>query len=569
MKNELFEQGMAKFLKSLTEQQPGQQPGQQPVPGEVGQVGQPPVGQPPAPPEALAPEPVATEYIDTQRLFYTKPPTDSSDWVNDVRRYPRYKPLSDRVVPYLDKLFGKSFIIQRAGAARYNPNQFRISLRGTVTAPTTLKYENDEIKIVEMTIPTLQAKQAVIKDPKRANAEPLRYKPVSPAPEEKVGAEEYKSGEEVSAKDIDSMIAQFAESIIYEVRLAQPEKQVKAGAWSKLEEPFRNWFAKQIIAKNPKSFVDHHMSTKEGREFIKQEFIKFAEHHPKIDKRALEAWVGKPKEKEKAPEAKVPEEIRMDKRFDEIVGTAQAEEYHNLNKKEAERYAEWVIKNVDPKTDEELGKAAISTDNYKAFKQSEREKMKEERLETFLRKILVEARKGRKKSPQPGEMGEKVQELSGGINNVVDDWMDNNSLIGRKGGDIKTCDINFMTANDLRFEVQKLMTADGSGLQKTWDGKETVQVVGNMIMKVNVLVDARIRPNGKTWEFRTYDTHNNPIVKDFRILTRDAEPLRAKVGVPTKASVARGPVPFQPGTPPQPTGQQPAAPPTGGTRSEI
>ena len=554
MENKLFEEGMAKFLKSLVEVELplSLDTTLEKIPSNLPTV-QNQVDQ------KLAPEPaaetVATQYLDTKRLFYAKPPADSADWPGEINKYPQYKPLMDRISPYLSTVFGKSFVAKRSGAARYSPNQFRISLMGVITAPTILKYEKNEVKILEIIIPTLHSKQSKLKDPQKANAEPLKIKAVSSTEKDKGMVGNYdveNNGEEISKSELDAMIAQFSEGMIFEVKLSRPEKEVKKEAWSKLEDFFKEWFLQEIIAKNPKSYVDHHMSTPEGRNEIKQEFAKDAKNISGIDKDALNTWLGKEATVIAKKKIKFAEQM-----VQAIVGQYDAlQRQKKLHDKEgakwktgekennAEEYVNQLIKeypDFKPKTEKEAVLFVLS-----GKPPSSKEKQ-EERLKIFLRRILVETKK--EHPVQKGTMGKEVSDLTLSLNNVVDGWIDNNSLISAKGGDIKNCDIIFMTASDLRFEVHKLMTAEGSEPQKEWDGKKPIQIVGNMIIKANILIDARLQPDNKTWEFRTFDTSNNPLIKKFGMLGIDKDLRKSK---PTEIKK-----------------QEITPPPTGGAVSEI
>lgn len=101
------------------------------------------------------------QYLDTHDLFTTQYPTNSSEWVDEVRKKKYYLPLKDgRVGRYLVKKLKDLVATGPNGAARYNEFQFRIILRGDLNAKTTISIvANDDntasAKLEDITLNTL------------------------------------------------------------------------------------------------------------------------------------------------------------------------------------------------------------------------------------------------------------------------------------------------------------------------------------------------------------------------------------------------------------------------------
>lgn len=530
-----FDKSMKKFLNGLLNEQAPDTIKSSPAAGLAPAAQQQDTQYPETPVTRGEPEPVPagsleTKYLDTRRMFYTKEPPDAGEWVKELDRHPEYRRLVGEIGPFLQKQLGKNAKITQAGAARYRPNQFRITLTGNFECPTVLNFENQELSLNTIEVPGLRGMNKI--ERAESKAKPISFKPSEIPPEEPKAKTKFKGGELASEKDIESMVSQFAESQIYEVRLEQPKEQIKGYAWKQIEPHFKEWFVKQVIEKNPKSFVENAMSTKEGREKIKLEFLKFARRYPKVDKHHLEKWVeaaGIEKKEKEAPE----EDMRKN-------AISFARKNFKMNVDDAEKFVDKAFEKETPEDEKEMvsvlykahAKGMEAAGKFKKDLPDEKE-TKEERLETYLKKLLLEVKK-------PKEMGRMLANVVAKVNQVIDHetdgWIQSGgSLFAELGGDMKQSGINWLAADEIYFDLKRATyTKDGRKLDRDWDEKAPLTLEGTMKVKGSMLVDARMQAGGRIWEFRTMQNINDPVVKGFGAVGKAVSGVRGAAREITK-----------------------------------
>jgi len=149
-----FESKILKYLNILKEQTPeeeagqaAQQPAQVPAVVPQPQANQNAQAQQPQAPQAQEPKQLPgyntqkIQFYATPVLFHTQYPPNSSDWSDEIGKKPWFRPMQDgRIGQFLAKLLPDFKVNpnKRSGAARYSDYQFRVILRGEMTAGASI-----------------------------------------------------------------------------------------------------------------------------------------------------------------------------------------------------------------------------------------------------------------------------------------------------------------------------------------------------------------------------------------------------------------------------------------------
>lgn len=573
----LIEKKVRGWIDLLTEQEPptGTAPN---VPAKAADVnpGVAPGGQPPTaqPAGAQQPKQIALgratkdkgtklQYLSTIDMFTSRNPPNSAEWRNEIKQKPQFIPLTDaRIVNHL-KSFFPTLKAKSARAARYSDYQFRIILEGELKAEAEIKIattgkDKVEASLESITIPNnaklspkgnaaalTSLKESRI--PLRVSLEDIRSWSETPEGEEPTKESEkeagsYKSGEKISQDDMDQMLSQFAEDRLIEAQLSRPDPEIKQEAWSKIQPAFAKWFAKEIIADNPKSWVDHYMKTPKGRQSIKEMFAKDAESMPDVDKEALNIWLGKKtSEAEKKPKVTeindkeamknllslpqmkqltyTPSERQIEaspeprpakettdptrhKYYSTLV--AMVKNTWEVNQKVAERFAKSALKEKNPKNEIELYKLALDK-SYLAPK-AQRESLD---LHSYLKSLLLEKKATDVKKTRYGEGGAELETGKGGnIVATLNDGLYNKWFAGK--GIAAPTDNRVFKGNVFEWFSADSATFRAEERKMDVVDKKEAEIVmkGDIVMEAELWFDARMGENGEslnTWTFRMLD----------------------------------------------------------------
>ena len=533
-----FEDEVKNFLKNLSEADE-REPIALPGPGEVTQptTGVPPekaLAEPgaqaaPPPTDELPPEELPTgrvRYIDTRRLFYTKPPMDSADWPNDLRKNPQWYPLQDRIVPYLTKLLGKDFKPESAGAARYSPWQFRILVSGIMNSKASIAVQSkkDAAKLVRLEVPSLHRGKSVYEVGEIENNVQKKID---------LGAAITRPYKEPESAKIQKMAMKLRREEEYDFPQTDIPDVIVGKVIDKMKESGRQPSDDQLEKIIRKEMDDHIERVEAGR----------AE-----------------KEKEEKPEEKLKKKPKEKAEEHEFYEAAYSTAYKKgssvnvgLSSVDAKQYAAWAIKNFKPEEESDLLKKMLQPENVEKWKKSRR---KEEDIEYFFRKILSEAKTGTEAAAISGDIKEVIDSINGQIDEL---FIGDGKLIAGESGDLKTCLIKLGTCEDVEFAAERIFSYSGGqkgASVREWDRKEDLLIEGILKLDTNILVDARlipglgVRKRGHTaWEFRTLEAPDDPITNTFGVLTGRGKPTA------TAKEVAQKQAPTTP----------PTTPPAGGT----
>jgi hypothetical protein len=567
MSKKLFEKKMKKFLKTLFEQED-----QHPLAQEITQQGTEDTTKTVNPDPTQKPNVAQTnknvvlrdpnidlenvpkdiKFIDTKRLFYTKPPADSNQWIEEINQYPQYSALKDRIAPFLVSKMVKDFKIQEAGAARYNPFQFRISLIGTLNSEAKFLIDSNEqtAELYELKIRDVHGSNTYHKDDiEQVIKEPLKIEGIS------------KQASGVDLTGFTNVITKRAMNIIKDQKLKISAEDIKSkitkSVLDDIEDDVRNGkitlddvkaekdeaLAKidKSINSNIKSFGSEKETTEESEvkeyppyfhylvglainygKYKRSEAITTVKeildkNEPKSPLEAVELL------KKASPEAQEIPKVNKEKmKYNLVYGIASGETM-GLMKKEAKSLADFVIKNYSDKinSDDEIETVKFVLSKKEEWKKEQNE---DYNIESYLKKLLLEA-----KSESKTAKG-SFANIINSINKSVEDLMDNNSLIANKGGDIKTCLIQFGTCTGLHFDANTINKFDKNSkkIEKidTWDKKSTPNILieGNLKFTINMLFDARLvsglkkggaTRTGGTWEFRIFHKPGTVITRKF------------------------------------------------------
>jgi len=515
-KDILFEQNILDLLKPLLEQEPGTAvpatpaaaptaAPTTPVAPVAGQQVPPPPKQPPPGQElAVAPREelgAKIEFYSTKDLFTTAPPPNSSDWPAEMKSKPWMIPLQDgRIAQKLMKMFPSFTQDGRGhGAARYNDYQYRVILRGDLTATAEIRAlastktpGTTNVELVSIIIPLSGASNLDSGGTNKDSVNKMRNKGsinISMPTEELV---KWATGREsrVQAKE----------------RVEDLMDQVYANASEKFREDYdRGHPTIKKIEQAVKDAIDKfELEDFEDKTVMKELFRKFK----KIDAGVEEPEKVAPEEELEKKTITVEEHPSYDTFFSIATGKSVG-----MKQKEAKEYLKWLIKMKKPplKKMKEGDAATFVLQNIEAYKTRE----ESVNLSEYLKRLLLEQEKSRhgKKELETKKGGELIATLN---DQIFNEWFK------RKGAGIAASTNNrlfegnmyeWFAASSATFTPKK---RDSKGV-----GDEAVITFkGDLVMQSEIWIDARVgesRGGFSGWSFRVWDKPNPISTSTFKI----------------------------------------------------
>jgi hypothetical protein len=519
MNEKLFNDKLLKLINSMINEQEGYagpvEKGKELVPAQ-----QPPLAQPvnakaqtqqqanpPAlgtkptdiiPGEEQKPEemPKDIRFIDTRKLFYTPPPPDSDSWPDDTQKVPQYKSLQNKVAPFLSKKLGKNFKLDDAGAARYNPQQFRVTLRGVLTgkAKFLVDTRKEKADLYYISVPDIYGKEIELTQKNlQTSLKPFDI-------------------EELPTFSVDltshgAQIRKTTYNVIKNMDLGMNQDEVDDEIMPKVIDGVARLFKTGELEKGIKEIPTDNL-TDVITKVVKELGIEGA------GKKEVKTEKGK----------KETGTTKIDKLIDDFA----TGETLDLKKVDAKSFSEYAKKKygdkIDPKNEAESIKLL-----YKAYEEWKKQKNESFDLEKYLKKLLVEVKEN--KSVASVTAKEVLSSVITSINESINELIENGALVAPRGGDIKSTLIQLGTCNKLYFdakEVHQLREEDGKTYStpiKEFDRSKVKKLLidGEIKMQMNLLFDARIvsalkgvmASHGGTWEFRMFHKPNEVVRATF------------------------------------------------------
>ena len=493
-----LDEGLKRFLGPLLEQGPGEAIANEPV-GKAA-AGAPAAGAAittPLPERPALPAPTVgqaaptkqlptqeVKYYSTKDLFTTQYPSNSSEWVNEMKKKPWMIPLQDgRIVQKLEKLF-PTFSGSRASAARYNDYQYRITLEGDLKANAVIKVTASGTESDKVT-----AYLESIEIPNNAKLPEKGSRPESLDRIRRKGAIDVQT-------NIDDMMA-WATGTKPTERMKNLEKmmdQIYDAAGGAIQKAVsRDSEEVKNVVKNVSTKIGSGQIRKNDRTTIQRELFK------ELKNAAAEREAqGIEEPAEEKPKEKAAEEHPY---YNDFIDIATGKSI-GFKKRDAEKFVNWMIQNKKPAktglSDAEKIKAALAAlADYKKANKTE-----SINLHSFLRKLLLE-----KKTPQE-KHGELEHEKGGKIINELNDQIFN-QWFAKKGKGISA------STRDRIFEgnmYQWFACDNATFVPKKREGEtkgENIELIltGQLVMEAEIWIDARCAETGGLghWNFYVWD----------------------------------------------------------------
>lgn len=568
----LFENDILKLLKPIFEQEPGQaepagtgqQPGtaqpagqaqaapQQQQPGTQLQTTQQPL--PPA--EVGRVEKGAEiQYLSTKDMFTSAPPPNSSDWPAEMREKTWMIPLQDgRVAQKLMKLFPTFKQDNRGhGAARYSDNQFRVILRGDLTAEIEMKATastrspgTTKVELVSVEIPN-KASNLVPSGTNPQSVENMKSKgsiQLAMPTEELV---KWATGK--STKEKLGNVRKYAEEMMDQVYASASSTIQDAinRSDSRVEDAVDRLATDINTRKKSANKIDDYkylfkvLLDLSGEEEDMPDKEEVRDAVDKVDVDTPEA----PEEGELEKEPEAPKEKKSIKvtdhpSYQNFYDTATGESL-GMKKKEAAEYLDWLIKNKKPPlkkmSAQDAAKFVLS--NLQAYKDRD-EKQESVDLSSYLKRLLLEAEKKTRHGEK--ELGTKEGgQLIATLNDrIFREWFE-------KDGAGIAAPTNSRLFEGNMFEWFAASSATFRPKERDVKGvgdEAEITFRGDLIMQSEIWIDSRVEPKGGSskWSFRAWDKPGPILSSSFRIpvtVQRVAGAVKRGVVEPAKREAAK------------------------------
>jgi len=521
-KDILFEQNMLNLLKPLLEQEPGtaepvaqpqaQQPGVAPTPAPI----QPPAATPSElpPGQELVPSPrrelgAEIEFYSTKDLFTTAPSPNSSDWPAEIKAKPWMIPLQDgRVAQKLMKMFPSFAQDGRGhGAARYNDYQYRIILRGDLTAQAEIRAFAStktpgtvNVELVSINIPLTGASNLDSGGTNKDSVNKMRNK---------------------GAINISMPTEKLLKWVTGREARVQAKKRVEDlmdQVYNNASEKFRKNYDRghpsiKKIEKAVKDAIDKfELDDFEDKTVMKELFKKFRKIDADIEEPKIEVEPEAPAEEPEKKTITVDQHPSYRTFFDIATG-----ESVGMKQKDAKEYLKWLIKTKKPplKKMKAEDAATFVLQNLEAYKERE-EQQESVNLSEYLKRLLLEQEKGGRQSKTELET-KKGGELIATLNDqIFDQWFK------KKGAGIAAPTNNRLFEGNM-YEWFSASSATFTPKKRDSEGVGDEAVItfkGDLIMQSEIWIDARVgegRAGFSSWSFRVWDKVNPITTSTFKI----------------------------------------------------